>query len=128
MNTDAFNSIGREAELTLARMQDALARLNASLALQDELTELISLCMAHSGMGNMDNPLPATMKMMSMSLPVWPDPSKNIDELEAARDREFAVAEATLREIEEHASLCEALFQRAGESFYEENDALAHQR
>ena len=116
MNTDAFNSIGREAELTLTRMQDALARLNASLALQDELTELISLCMAHSGMGNMDNPLPATMKMMSMSLPVWPDPSKNIDELEAARDREFAVAEDILREIEEHTTLCEELLQRVKDS------------
>jgi hypothetical protein len=117
MKNAALHSTGREAELTLARMQDALARLNASLALQDELTELISLCVAHIGMGNMDNPLPATMKMMSMSLPVWPDPSKNIDELEAARDREFAVAEATLREIEEHAALCEELLQRTRESF-----------
>jgi hypothetical protein len=117
MNDTAFNNTGREAELTLTRMQDALARLNASLELMDELTELISLCMAHSGMGNMDNPLPATMKMMSMSLPVWPDPSKNIDELEAARDREFAVAEAILHEIEEHAALCEELLQRTRESF-----------
>ena len=117
MNNDAFNKAGREAELTLERMQDALARLSTSLELQDELTELISLCIAHSGMGNMDNPLPATMKMMSLSLPVWPTPSKNIDELEAARDREFAVAEATLREIEEHAALCEELLQRAGEAF-----------
>ena len=117
MNNAALNSAGREAELTLSRMQDALARLNASLELQDELTELISLCVAHVGMGNMDNPLPATMKMMSMSLPVWPDPSKNIDELEAARDREFDVAEAILHEIKEHATLCEELLQRAGESF-----------
>ena len=117
MNNDAFNKAGREAELTLTRMQDALARLESSLALQDELTELICLCMAHSGMGNMDNPLPATMKMMSMSLPVWPDPSKNIDELEAARDREFAVAEATLHEIEEHSTLCEELLHRMKETF-----------
>ena len=117
MNNDAFNATGREAELTLARMQDALARLRTSLELQDELTELISLCMAHSGMGNMGNPLPATMKMMSMSLPVWPDPSKNIDELEAARDREFAVAEAILNEIEKHNALCEELLQRAREAF-----------
>ena len=117
MNNDALNTAGREAELTLARMQDALARLRTNLELQDELTELISLCMAHSGMGNMDNPLPATMKMMSMSLPVWPTPSKNIDELEAARDREFAVAEATLHEIEEHATLCEELLQRMKETF-----------
>ena len=117
MMNDALNTAGREAELTLERMQDALARLSTSLELQDELTELISLCIAHSGMGNMDNPLPATIKMMSLSLPVWPTPSKNIDELEAARDREFAVAEATLREIEEHAALCEELLQRAGEAF-----------
>ena len=116
MMCENFLSSGREAELTLARMQDALGRLRASLELQDELTELISLCIAQAGMGNMDNPLPATMKMMSMSLPVWPTPSKNIDELEAARDREFAVAEAALREIEDHAVLCEELLQRAGES------------
>lgn len=109
---DAMNAL-REAELALARMQEGLAELERSLDVQDELTELISQCMLQVNLGSMQNPLPVTMKLMALNLPVWPDPSKNVDELENARDREAAKAESLLREVQSHADLCEALQEKA---------------
>ena len=110
---NAFLTAASEAELSLSRMRAALDSLRTSLEQQDELTELISLCMAQASMGNMSNPIPATMKMMGLGLPVWPDPAKNIEELENVRDREFALAESLLREVQSHADLCEALQEKA---------------
>ena len=110
---NAFLTAASEAELSLSRMRAALDSLRTSLEQQDELTELISLCMAQASMGNMGNPIPATMKMMGLSLPVWPDPAKNIEELENARDREVAKAEEILKGIEDSAAQCEKWQKRA---------------
>ena len=78
---DVMNAL-READLALARMREGLAELERSLEEQDELTGLISQCMLQVNLGSMQNPLPVTMKLMALNLPVWPDPSKNVDELE----------------------------------------------
>ena len=109
---DVMNAL-READLALARMREGLAELERSLEEQDELTGLISQCMLQVNLGSMQNPLPVTMKLMALNLPVWPDPSKNVDELENARDREAAKAESLLREVQSHADLCEALLEKA---------------
>ena len=109
---DVMNAL-READLALARMREGLAELERSLEEQDELTGLISQCMLQVNLGSMQNPLPVTMKLMALNLPVWPDPSKNVDELENARDREAAKAERLLREVQSHADLCEALLEKA---------------
>ena len=103
---DVMNAL-READLALARMREGLAELERSLEEQDELTGLISQCMLQVNLGSMQNPLPVTMKLMALNLPVWPDPSKNVDELENARDREAAKAEEILKGIEESAAQCE---------------------
>lgn len=109
---DVMNAL-READLALARMREGLAELERSLEEQDELTGLISQCMLQVNLGSMQNPLPVTMKLMALNLPVWPDPSKNVDELENARDREAAKAERLLHEVQSRADLCEALLEKA---------------
>ncbi|MBR5881948.1 MAG: hypothetical protein IKY97_00485 [Mailhella sp.] len=102
-----------EADQSLLKMMEALDRLEQSLRQQDELSELISQCMLQVNLGSMQNPQAVTMKLMELGLPVWPDPSRCTDELEAERDREYARAEEAYREAEELAVLCEEMLEKA---------------
>jgi hypothetical protein len=112
----AFMSTAYEADLSLLKMKEALDRLEQSLRLQDELSELISQCMLQVNLGSMQNPQAVTMKLMELGLPVWPDPSRCTDELEAERDREYARAEELYSEAEELASRCEEMLEKAAAS------------
>ena len=103
----AFMTAAYEAGRYLSLMEDALGRLEQSLLRQDELSSLISLCMLQADLGSMQNPQAVTMKLMELGLPVWADPSRCTDELEAERDREFARAEEAYREAEKMSALCE---------------------
>ncbi|MBR6625433.1 MAG: hypothetical protein IKL01_04410 [Mailhella sp.] len=107
-----------EADQSLLKMMEALDRLEQSLRKQDELSELISQCMLQVNLGSMQNPQAVTMKLMELGLPVWPDPSRCTDELEAERDREYAKAEKAYREAEELAVLCEEMLKKAEASLY----------
>lgn len=102
-----------EADQSLLKMMEALDRLEQSLRKQDELSELISQCMLQVDLGSMQNPQAATMKLMELGLPVWADPSRCADELEAERDREFSRAEEACREAEEMAARCEEMLGKA---------------
>ena len=108
-----FMSAAYEADQSLLKVMKALDRVEQSLRLQDELSELISLCMFQADLGAMQNPQAATMKLMELGLPVWADPSRCADELEAERDREFARAEEACREAEEMAVRCEDMLKKA---------------
>ena len=109
----AFMTAAYEADQALLKMKEALDRLEQSLRQQDELSELISQCMLQVNLGSMQNPQAVTMKLMELGLPVWPDPSRCTDELEAERDREYARAEDAYREAEELASRCEEKLEKA---------------
>ena len=111
-NRDFMNA-AYEADQSLLKVLDALDRLEQSLRQQDELSELISQCMLQIDLGSMQNPQAATMKLMELGLPVWADPSRCADELEAERDREFARAEEAYREAEEMAVRCEEKLKKA---------------
>lgn len=108
-----FMTAAYEADQSLLKVKEALDRLEQSLRLQDELSELISQCMLQVDLGSMQNPQAVTMKLMELGLPVWPDPSRCADELEAERDREFARAEEAYREAEEQAARCEEMLEKA---------------
>lgn len=109
----AFMTAAYEADQSFLKVTEALDRLEQSLRLQDELSELISQCMLQVDLGSMQNPQAATMKLMELGLPVWADPSRCADELEAERDREFARAEEACREAEEMAARCEEMLGKA---------------
>lgn len=87
------------AEHLLAKVRQKAEELRLNLRRQEELAELISLCMTHLNMGSMSNPMQATMTMMAAGLPVWPSLEKNIEELENARDAEAEQAEKLLNEM-----------------------------
>ena len=109
-----FMTAAYEADQFLLKMKEALDRLEQSLRQQDELSELISLCMLQVDLGSMQTPQAVTMKLMELGLPVWADPSRCTDELEAERDREFARAEEAYREAEKMSALCEERLGKAG--------------
>ena len=108
-----FMSAAYEADQSLLKVMEALDRLEQSLRLQDELSELISQCMLQIDLGSMQNPQAVALKLMELGLPVWADPSRCADELEAERDREFARAEEAYREAEEMAVRCEEMLEKA---------------
>ena len=87
------------AEHLLAKVRQKAEELRLNLRRQEELAELISLCMTHLNMGSMSNPMQVTMTMMTSGLPVWPSLEKNIEELENARDAEAEQAEKLLNEM-----------------------------
>ena len=112
-----FLTAAREADLSFNDMKEGLAALEESLRMQDELTELISLCLLQVNLGSMQIPLPVSMKLMALALPVWVDPSRCADELEAARDREAFRAEEVLTRIEKSAARCEQMLEQAENAF-----------
>jgi hypothetical protein len=109
----AFMTAAYEADQSFLKVTEALDRLEQSLRLQDELSELISQCMLQVDLGSMQNTQAVTMKLMELGLPVWPDPSRCTDELEAERDREYARAAEAYREAEEMAVRCEEMLEKA---------------
>ena len=109
----AFMTVAYEADQFLLKMKEALDRLEQSLRQQDELSELISQCMLQINLGSMQNPQAVALKLMELGLPVWADPSRCADELEAERDREFARAKEACREAEEMAAHCEEMLGKA---------------
>jgi hypothetical protein len=109
----AFMTAAYEADQSFLKVTEALDRLEQSLRLQDELSELISQCMLQADLGSMQAPQAVALKLMELSLPVWADPSRCADELEAERDREFARAEEACREAEEMAARCEEMLGKA---------------
>ena len=113
MNNDALMHALGETDHAFIKMKEALDRLDDSLRRQDELSELISLCMLQENLGSMQNPQAVTMKLMELGLPVWPNPSRCTDELENARDKEAARAEEALQEAEENAARCEEMILKA---------------
>ena len=112
-----FLTAAREADLSFNDMKEGLTALEESLRIQDELTELISLCLLQVNLGSMQIPLPVSMKLMALALPVWVDPSRCADELEAARDREAFRAEKLLAGIEKNAARCEQMLKQAENTF-----------
>ena len=109
----AFMTAAYEADQSFLKVTEALDRLEQSLRLQDELSELISQCMLQTDLGSMQTPQAVAMKLMELGLPVWADPSRCADELEAERDREFSRAEEACREAEEQAVRCEEMLGKA---------------
>ena len=112
----AFMTAAYEADQSFSKMKEALDSLEQSLRLQDELSALISQCMLQVNIGSMQNPQAVIMKLMELGLPVWPDPSLCIDELEAERDREYARAEEAYRKAEALAARCEEMLEKAASS------------